>query len=65
VVLAVAPGGHADVRSLLTGRFIPQDAESLDQSRAIDVARQLHAASISSRTKCSRMILGASIASSK
>ena len=42
VVLAVAPGGYADAHPLLPDRLTTQDAESLDPSRAIDVARQLH-----------------------
>jgi hypothetical protein len=65
VILAVALGCHSDVRSLLPSRFIPQNSLRFDQSRSIDVPRQIHAASISSRTKCRRMIFGNSIVSSK
>jgi hypothetical protein len=39
----------------LPGRPITKNAQRLDQSWPVNVARQLHAASISSRTKCRRI----------
>lgn len=47
------------MRTVLTGDAIPELCERLDQLPRIDVARQPHAASISSRTKCRRINLGA------
>ncbi len=65
VVLSVALRGHANVRSFLAGDLIAQDAQRPCQLRSVDVARQSHQASTSSRTKWRRMIDGGCIVSSK
>jgi hypothetical protein len=51
VVLAVALCSDPNVRSLLPGCLIAQDAQRLDQSRAVNIAWQSHQARTSSRTK--------------
>lgn len=65
VMLAVALGRHADVRTLLPIHDVAERAQGRDQLRAGHVARQLHRARTSSRTKWSRITFGASIVSSK
>jgi hypothetical protein len=53
------------VGAFLAGGLISEDARSLDQTSAVDVPRQFHCTRTSSRTKCSRMIFGACMVSSK
>jgi hypothetical protein len=53
------------MRALLSRYFVAEDVERLCQLRAVDVARQFHAAMTSSYTKCKRMSLGASAGFSK
>ena len=65
VVLAVPLSGHTGMRALLPDRLLPQNGPRRDQLRSVNIARQLQQASTSSRTKCSRIIFGASIDSSK
>ena len=65
VMFAVALGGHADMRTALPIHCLAKQAQRLDQIRPGHVARQLHRAKTSSRTKWRRMTFGASIVSSK
>jgi hypothetical protein len=53
------------MRASLSWIPIPELPKGFDQLRAGNIAGQLHRARISSLTKWSRMILGASIVSSK
>jgi|HubBroStandDraft_5_1064220.scaffolds.fasta_scaffold114415_2 hypothetical protein len=65
VILPINLRGYADVGALLAGRLISQNAQSLNEASAVDVPRQFHCTRTSSRTKCSRMIFGAGMVSSK
>ena len=65
VMLAAALGGYPNVRASLPGCFISQAFQSADKLGTIAVAGNLHDASTSSLTKCSRMILGRSASFSK
>ena len=51
VIFAIQLRGHPDVRTVLAGRFVTEDTKSPYQRDAVEIARQLHAASTSSRTK--------------
>jgi hypothetical protein len=51
MVLAHLLGGHADMRSLLARGLLAQPAQCLNQVRTRNIARKLHRASTSSRTK--------------
>ena len=65
MVLAMHLRRHPNVRARLPSRRIAQHTQRFDQLIRIDIARSLHTAKTSSRTKCSRMICGASAGSSK
>jgi hypothetical protein len=51
VELAVKLGGQADVGTVLPDAFVAQNAQRLEQFWSGDIARRLHAAITSSRTK--------------
>ncbi len=65
VILSANLRGYTDVGALLACGLISENAQSLDQTSAVDVPRQFHCARTSSRTKWSRMIFGACMVSSK
>jgi hypothetical protein len=46
------------VGTVLTDAFIAEFLEGFDELRPVDIARGLHAARTSSRTKCNRIIFG-------
>ena len=64
-IFAIQLRGDANVRASLPGRLVAEEGKSSDKPLTVHVARQLHAARTSSRTKCNRMIFGACVASSK
>jgi hypothetical protein len=51
MILTGNPGSEPDVRSILPGAFIAQDAKGFDQISSGDVPGGFHAARTSSRTK--------------
>ena len=65
MVLPVGLGCDSNMGAILPNSFIAQDSQGLHQILTGNVARRFHAARTSSRTKCSRMIFGASMVSSK
>lgn len=65
MVFPILLGGHADMGAFLSIRRVSEDAQSFDQLCPVDIARNFHRARTSSRTKWRRIILGASIVSSK
>ena len=65
VMLAVDLGRDTDVGSALPNRDVAETPKCPLQFGAADIAGQLHAAMISSRTKWSRITLGRSMVSSK
>lgn len=65
VMLAVDLRSYPDVRSALPNSDIAETPKCPSQLPAADIARQLHAAMISSRTKWRRIKLGRSMVSSK
>ncbi len=65
VILSINLRGYTDVGTLLAGGLISQNSQSLDQTSAVDVAREFHCTRTSSRTKWSRIIFGACMVSSK
>jgi len=58
MVRATDDGGQADMGTILPHSLIAKDPEGADKVGAVNVARNFQTASASSRTKCSRMILG-------
>ena len=65
MVLAAFSCRDAHVRAALTHPLVTQPAKRRDERGAAHVAREPQATSTSSRTKCSRMRRGRSMASSK
>ncbi len=51
MLLTKKQGSKSDVRSILPGAFITQDAKGFNQIGSGDIAGRFHAASTSSRTK--------------
>ena len=58
MMFAILLGAEPDVGTILTDALIAEFLEGLDELRPVDIARGLHAARTSSRTKCNRIILG-------
>ena len=65
VMLTVDLGRDSDVGAALSNRDVTETPKCLLQFGAADIAGQLHAAMISSRTKWSRITLGRSMVLSK
>ena len=61
VVFAFFQCCNANMLSALLWVTVAEFAQGLDQISPGNIARKFHLAKISSRTKCNRMILGASI----